>query len=145
MNQMYFSSVNSSNLEFWSAFASNSVQILNFYVLLTVHLSIILHKPNLMHKILFYNKFIKCLYMFRALLCSSSGCQNCIIQPLVSSHWNIITKIQFCKYEQIVVKFMCEFLRCDYCVLLTVSMLCHVEVMLSYKFKRLLTRYTQQT
>jgi len=23
-----------------------------------------------MHKFLFYNKFIKCLYMFRALLCS---------------------------------------------------------------------------
>jgi len=28
-----------------------------------------------MHKILFYNKLIICLYMFRALLCSSSGCQ----------------------------------------------------------------------
>jgi len=26
--------------------------------------------------------------MFRALFCSSSGCQNCIIQHLVSSHWN---------------------------------------------------------
>ena len=37
-----------------------------------------------MHKILFYNKFIICLYMFRALLCSSSGGQNCIIQHLVS-------------------------------------------------------------
>jgi len=31
-----------------------------------------------MHKILFYNKFIIRLYMFRALLCSSSGGQNCI-------------------------------------------------------------------
>ena len=41
---------------------------------------------NLMHKILFYNKFIIFLYMFRALLCSSSGGQNCIIQHLVSSH-----------------------------------------------------------
>ena len=40
-----------------------------------------------------------------------------------------ITKIQFYKYEQIVVKFMCEFFRCDYCVLLTVNMLCHVKVM----------------
>ena len=29
-----------------------------------------------------------------------------------------ITKIQFCKYEHIVVKLMCEFFRCDYCVLL---------------------------
>ena len=37
-------------------------------------------------KILFCNKFIKCLYMFRALLCSSSGGQNCITQHLVSSH-----------------------------------------------------------
>ena len=39
-----------------------------------------------MHKIFFYNKFIVCLYMFRALLCSSSGGQNCIIQRLISSH-----------------------------------------------------------
>ena len=39
-----------------------------------------------MHKFLFYNKFIICLYMFRALLWSSSGGQNCIIQHLVSSH-----------------------------------------------------------
>ena len=37
-----------------------------------------------MHKILFYNMFIICIYMFRALLCSSSGGQNCIIQHLVS-------------------------------------------------------------
>jgi len=40
-----------------------------------------------------------------------------------------ITKIQFYKYEQTVVKFMCEFFGYDYCVLLTVNMLCHVEVM----------------
>jgi len=39
-----------------------------------------------MHKFLVYNKFIVFLYMFRALLCSSSGGQNCIIQHLVSSH-----------------------------------------------------------
>ena len=38
-----------------------------------------------------------------------------VLQPLVSSHWNKwvvfskITKIQFYKYEHIVVKFMCEF------------------------------------
>jgi len=54
----------------------------SFDVFLTVHLSIIL----VMHKFLFYNKFNICLYMFRALLCSSSGGQNCIIQHLVSSH-----------------------------------------------------------
>ena len=41
---------------------------------------------SLMNKLLFYNKFILSLYMFRALLCSSSGGQNCIIQHLVSSH-----------------------------------------------------------
>jgi len=39
-----------------------------------------------MHKILFYNKFIIRLYMFRALCASLSGGQNCIIQHLVSSH-----------------------------------------------------------
>jgi len=39
-----------------------------------------------MHKLLFYNKFIIYLYTFRALLCSSSGGQNCITQRLVSSH-----------------------------------------------------------
>ena len=39
-----------------------------------------------MHKFLFYNKFIILLYMVRALLCLSSGGQNCIIQHLVSSH-----------------------------------------------------------
>ena len=102
--------------------------------------------------------------MFRALLCSLSGGQNCIIQHLVSSHWHKfiiflymfralcahhqevkialhslwyhhtetsewskIIKIQFYKYEQIVVKFMCEFFGCDYCVLLTINMLCHVK------------------
>ena len=34
-----------------------------------------------------------------------------------------ITKIQFYKYEHIVVKFMCGFFGCDYCVLLTVNWL----------------------
>jgi len=40
--------------------------------------------------------------------------------------WSKITKIQFYIYEQIVVKCMCEFFGCDYCVLLTLNMLCHV-------------------
>jgi len=40
----------------------------------------------LMHKFLFYNKLIIFLYMFQALLCSSTGGQNCIIQHLLSSH-----------------------------------------------------------
>ena len=34
-----------------------------------------------------------------------------------------ITKIQLFKYEHVVVKFMCEFFGCDYCVLLTINML----------------------
>ena len=34
-----------------------------------------------------------------------------------------ITKIQYYKYEHIVVKLMCEFFVCDYCVLLTINML----------------------
>ena len=46
-----------------------------------------------------------------------------------TSEWSKITKIQFYKYEQIVVKFMREFFGCDYCVLLTINMLFYVEVM----------------
>jgi len=46
-----------------------------------------------------------------------------------TGEWSKIIKIQFYKYEQIVVKFMFEFFGCDYCVLLTINMLCHVEVM----------------
>jgi hypothetical protein len=38
-----------------------------------------------MHKVLFYNKFIIFLYMFRALLCLSSGGQIVLIQHLVLS------------------------------------------------------------
>ena len=54
--------------------------------------------------------------------------------------WSKITKIQFYKYEQIVVKFICEFFRCDYCVLLTINMLCHVKVMF-IQLLNLLERY----
>ena len=45
-----------------------------------------------------------------------------------TSEWSKITKIQSCKYEHIVVKFMYEFFGCDYCTLLTTNLLCHVEV-----------------
>ena len=51
-----------------------------------------------------------------------------------------ITKIQFYKYEHIVVKFMFEFFGCDYCVLLTINMLWHVEVMFN-QLLNLLERY----
>jgi len=46
-----------------------------------------------------------------------------------TSECSKITKIQFYKYEQIVVKFMCEFFGRDYCVLLTINILRHVETM----------------
>ena len=51
-----------------------------------------------------------------------------------------ITKIQLYKYEHIVVKFTCEFFGCDYCVLLTINMLWHVEVMFNHLLN-LLERY----
>jgi len=57
-----------------------------------------------------------------------------------TSEWSKITKIQSYKYEQIVVKFMCEIFGCDYCVLLTVTMLCHVQVMF-IQFLNLLERH----
>jgi len=68
-------------------------------------------------------------------MCSSSGGQNFIIQHLVPYHhtetsdWSKVTKITKAtkiyvyKYEHIVVKFLCEFFGCDYCVLLTINML----------------------
>jgi len=46
-----------------------------------------------------------------------------------TSEWSKPTKLQFSKYEQILVKFMGECFGCDYCILLTINMLCHVEVM----------------
>jgi len=52
-----------------------------FNVLPTVHLNIILVTNQLNAQILFYNKSIIFLYMFRALLCSSSGGKNYITQP----------------------------------------------------------------
>jgi len=41
-----------------------------------------------------------------------------------------IPKIQFYIYEHTVVKFMYEFFGCDYCILLTINMLRHIEVTL---------------
>jgi len=48
--------------------------------------------------------------------------------------------MQSYKYEQIVVKFMCEFFGRDYCVLLTINMLCNVKVMF-IQLLNLLERY----
>jgi len=57
-----------------------------------------------------------------------------------TSEGSKITKIQLYKYEHIVVKFMCEFFTCDYCILLTINMLCHVKVTF-IKLLNLLKRY----
>jgi len=50
-----------------SIFKHNNLRIINCDVLLTVHLIIILVINQLNAQILFYNKFILCLYMFQAL------------------------------------------------------------------------------
>jgi len=92
---------------------------------------------------LFYNKFISCLYMFRARTHHQEvkiPLHSLWYHHIETSEWSKITKIQFYKYEQIVVKFMCEFFGCDYCVLLTVNMLCHVKVMF-IQLLNLLERY----
>jgi hypothetical protein len=57
-----------------------------------------------------------------------------------TSEWSKITKTQFDKYEQILVKFICEFFWCHYCVLLTVNMLRYVQVMFIQSLN-LLERY----
>jgi len=85
-----------------------------------------------MHKILFYNKFIICLYMFQA-LCAHHQEVKIVLYSIwyhhtETSEWCKITKVQFYKYEHIVVKFMYEFFGSDYCILLTINMLCRVEV-----------------
>ena len=86
---------------------------------------------NLMHKICFTISFISCLYMFRA-ICAHHQEVKIALHSLLYHHtetseWSKITKIQFYKYEQIVLKFMYEFFRCDYCVLFTVNVQCHVR------------------
>ena len=59
----------------------------NFDVLLAVHLSIFISEINQLDaQNLFYNKFISCLYMFRAPCAHCQEVENCITHPLVSSH-----------------------------------------------------------
>jgi len=87
---------------------------------------------------------MSCHYMFRAHVLfirkSKLPLHSLWYHHTVTNEWSKITKIQFYKYEQIVVKFMCEFFGCDYCVLLTVNMLCYVEVMF-IQLLNLLKRY----
>jgi len=62
-------------------------KILNFDVLLTVHLSLFISVINQLDaQNLFYNKFLFHASTCFEHMCSSSGGQNCITQPLVSSH-----------------------------------------------------------
>jgi len=79
-----------------------------------------------MHKFLFYNKFIVCLYILRA-LCAHHQVVKIVLygmwyHPTETNEWSKILKIQFYKHEHIVVKFMYEFFGCDYCILLTINM-----------------------
>ena len=65
------------------------------------------------HKILFHNKFILFLYMFRA-LCAYHQEVKIVLCSILYHHtetskWSKITKIQFYEYEHVVVKFMYEF------------------------------------
>jgi len=65
------------------------------------------------HKILFHNKFILFLYMFRALCAYHQEVKIVLCSILYhhteTSEWSKITKIQFYKYEHIVVKFIHKF------------------------------------
>ena len=83
-----------------------------------MHLSIfilVVNQPDAQN--LFYNKFISCLYMFRA-PCAHRQEVKIVLYSLWYHHtekseWSKVTKItiitKIYKYEHIVVKFMCEF------------------------------------
>jgi len=63
-----------------------------------------------MHRFFFYNKFIICFYIFRA-LCAHHQEDKIVLysiwyQHTETSEWSKITKIQFYKYEHMVVQFM---------------------------------------
>jgi len=79
---------------------SVTIFIFFFYVLLTVHLSIILAMTNLMHKFLFFNKFIIFLCMFRALLCSSSGSQI-VFYSIWYRHILWTATYRVCRYQML--------------------------------------------
>jgi hypothetical protein len=82
-----------------------------------------------MHKFLFYSKIIIFLYMFRP-LCVHHQEVKIVLYSIwyhhtETSEWSKITKIY--KYEYIVVKFIYVFYGCDYCILLTINVLWHVQ------------------
>ena len=56
-----------------------------------------------------------------------------------TSEWSKITKIQFYKYEHMVLKLMYEFFGCGCCILLTLNILRHVEVTFIQLLKKVLS------
>ena len=80
-----------------------------------------------------YNKFIICLYLFRALCAHHQGGVKIVLYSIwyrhtETSEWSKITEVQFYKYEHIIVEFIYEFFGYGYCILLIINMLCHVEL-----------------
>jgi len=51
-----------------------------------------------MHKILFYNKFISCLYMFRAPCAHRQEVKNCIIQSLYFNNCSYFSNFSYFSY-----------------------------------------------
>jgi hypothetical protein len=69
--------------------------VISFYILLTLHPNImIVIFYQLVVQIIYFNTFIIFLYMFRALLCLSSGGQIVLVHHLVSSLWKQLTCFQ---------------------------------------------------
>ena len=70
---------------------------------------------NLIHKFLFYNTFIICLYMFRALYAHHQEVKIVLYSiwyhRTETSVWSKVTKIQFYKYDNIILKFYVLILR----------------------------------
>jgi len=78
---------------------------------------------NLIHKFLFYNTFIICLYMFRALYAHHQEVKIVLYSiwyhRTETSEWSKVTKIQFYKYDNIILKFYVLILRVwFYCIFL---------------------------
>ena len=71
--------------------------------------------------------------MFRA-LCAHHQKVKIVLYSICYHHtetneWSKITKIQFYKYKHVVLTVIYEFFGHNYCILLTINMLRHIEVM----------------
>jgi len=110
-----------------------------FYVLLTVHLSIFISVINQIDA----KNFCFTISLFHAStcfehMCSSSGGQNLHYTASGIITLKQVSGLKSLKYNSIN---MCEFFGCDYCVLLTINTLCHVEVTF-IQLLHLLERYS---